>query len=168
MGSPLRIKPGERYGKLVTVKVQWDTTKHGQRWLFRCDCGRIKEMNVASVRHTFKKRGHISCGCDHSPYNGLRHGHRRQSATSLTYNSWRGAMNRCYCHGDSNWETYGGRGITVCERWHRFENFLADMGERPSPLHSISRKGDKGNYEPGNVKWEIQYWAPGQAPDEDN
>ena len=53
----------------------------------------------------------------------------------------------------TNYDYYGGRGITVCERWLNFENFLADMGLRPSPRHSVDRKNNDGNYEPGNCWW---------------
>jgi len=63
-------------------------------------------------------------------------------------------MTRCYNSEFHQFKDYGGRGIKVCERWHVFENFLADMGERPSLDHSIDRFPDNnGNYEPGNCRW---------------
>jgi hypothetical protein len=71
-----------------------------------------------------------------------------------TYTSWRNMRQRClrkYC---KNFKYYGGKGVTVCERWNKFSNFLEDMGERPEG-HVLSRKGDKGNYEPGNVTWKL-------------
>lgn len=61
---------------------------------------------------------------------------------------------RCICPTCAVYPYYGGRGITVCERWQSFENFIADMGLRPGPGYSLDRWPDAdGNYEPGNVRW---------------
>jgi hypothetical protein len=65
-------------------------------------------------------------------------------------------IQRCTNSNDPSWNYYGGRGITVCDRWRKFANFLADMGERPSLDHSLSRIDHNRNYEPGNAVWEIQ------------
>jgi hypothetical protein len=66
---------------------------------------------------------------------------------------WEGMMQRCYNPKHESYKNYGGRGITVCERWWYFANFVADIGEPPTPLHTMDRADNNGNYEPGNFKW---------------
>lgn len=70
-----------------------------------------------------------------------------------TYVSWRAMRSRCRTLSNASYPSYGGRGIKVCERWEIFENFLADMGERPSLDHSIDRINPDGDYEPANCRW---------------
>ena len=78
-----------------------------------------------------------------------RHGMTRSSEHRI----WRNMRQRCENPNDDHYERYGAVGISVCERWSVFENFLADMGPRPSSKHSIDRKDGTGNYEPGNCRW---------------
>ena len=81
-----------------------------------------------------------------------RHGHVRVGRRTPTYSSWAGMVSRCTNPNQPGWKYYGARGITVCDRWRTFDNFLADMGERPDGK-TLDRKDNDGNYEPGNCQW---------------
>lgn len=69
------------------------------------------------------------------------------------YETWTGMRSRCQRPADTNYQYYGAKGIRVCERWSSFTNFLEDMGDRPTPNHSIDRIDGTKGYEPGNCRW---------------
>ena len=83
------------------------------------------------------------------------HGHASGGARSSTHSCWTELNARCRNTKHRQWRQYGGRGIRVCERWRKFENFLADMGERPEGM-TLDRINNDGNYEPGNCRWATQ------------
>jgi len=134
-----------RFGLLVAIR--FEGTDRGGRtiWLCQCDCGNSCIRRANDLR----TRKNCSCGCNKS----VRHGYRRERAHPL-YDAWHNMIQRCTNPSNPGYKRYGGRGIKVCDRWKDFTNFLADVGERPSPELSIDRYPDNdGNYEPGNVRW---------------
>ena len=137
-----------------------EASKWGKRrFLVRCDCG--NEIAILTTDLTRKDNRRVkSCGClqrEKSAQAHKTHGHCPDGKPSTTWQSWSRMLNRCSNPNYMHWKHYGGRGITVCDRWNlakggSFKNFLADMGERPKGT-TLGRYGDEGNYEPNNCKW---------------
>lgn len=147
---------GQRFGRLSVIRQEgWlpNGKDRTRGWLCVCDCGR--ETVTTSTR--LKSGATTSCGCfvveaaraTRKLLGGpVRHGHSH----SPTYRSWYAMRQRCENRKNKRFEIYGGRGISVCERWKLFDNFLEDMGARPEGK-TLDRIDCDGNYEPANCRW---------------
>lgn len=151
MASKRRLEDlaGQRFGRLVVVSLHPIRSKSGETlWECLCDCGKETIVFAGNL----KKGDTRSCGCLHRETLSkakTTHGMRN----SPEYGIWNSIKCRVLNTGDQAFKSYGGRGIKICERWLKFENFYSDMGRRPSSNHSIDRKDNNGNYEPGNCRW---------------
>lgn len=149
---PFRDLAGQTFGRLVVVAPTRDSRgKHC--WQCRCSCG--KETRVGA--HDLRAGKVVSCGCfllERIREANTTHGHNKNNAQrSQEHRTWAAMLSRCRNPKDTKYERYGGRGIKVCPRWLKFENFLVDMGRKPSPKYTIERKDNDGNYELDNCRW---------------
>lgn len=140
---------GKRFSSIVAISPSGKATSGDTKWLFKCDCGTEFVANGYYARS-----GKITtckvCAAERTRIASVKHG---MSATP-EFEIWTGMQTRCYNKNSSSFKNYGGRGISICDEWkNSFENFLRDMGKRPSPKHSIERSHNDGDYEPSNCKW---------------
>lgn len=138
---------GKRFGRLRVLEVFIKPRAGGgnrRLWKCACDCGGL------SIATSFDLQSgkHKSCGCLHIDAI-TKHGRSR----SPTYRSWVSMIQRCTNPNATHYHRYGGRGISVCARWRKFDNFLADMGERKSTQFTIDRINNDSDYQPNNCRW---------------
>ena len=160
---PIVDVTNQRFGRLVVLKFAGleptsNPKKHRATFLCQCDCGKTTIVSSMNLRIGGTK----SCGCIRKEATQQRsrrykeievvHINGKRKATP-EYTAWASMKHRCYGPNNDRYKHYGGRGIQVCERWHKFENFLADMGRKPSPSHSLDRINVDDHYGPLNCRW---------------
>lgn len=141
---------GMSFGRLV-VTSEADRIKDRRQWMCQCECGSV----VVVDQRALKSGSTGSCGCLRREVTSVRmkrHGQAVRGAKSRVYGIWAGMLARCRIESATGFDRYGAVGIIVCDRWHEFENFYADMGDPPVDC-SIDRIDSKKNYEPGNCRW---------------
>ncbi len=144
---------GQEFGRLFVLERAENNKWGNLRWL--CQCNYLAKKKII-VHGSDLKKGHTkSCGClqkEKLIERSTKHGCTKNKEKTREYISWTNMIQRCTNSNHPRWEDYGGRGITVCEEWMKFANFLEDMGERPNGK-SIERVKNSLGYFKENCKW---------------
>lgn len=139
----------QRFGRLVVTSFAYRASNRAGHWNVKCDCGKTFIVNMSSL--TLGRT--VSCGCfqkEQTVKSNTTHGLHN----SPEYHAWDHMIQRCFNKQNVNYADYGARGIGVCEEWQvSFENFLTDMGRKPSPELTLERINNNLGYEPTNCKW---------------
>lgn len=143
MNKPRLDLRGKMFGRLFVIAIAGKNKHRKIEWWTECDCGEF----FITLANSLLCGDTRSCGCLQREIVTI-HGYHG----SPTYHSWMSMKVRCLNSHTKGYSDYGGRGISVCDHWFKFENFLEDMGKRPPGL-TLERVNNDGNYEPGNCVW---------------
>ena len=149
----IKDQTGKKQGRLTVVGFLGLNWQHSATWLCRCECGGETVTTTGELNRGGERGPTMSCGClqrESAAETFTTHG----MTGTPEHAAWCDMKSRCTNPNAGEWKRYGARGIAVCDRWlHSFDVFLADMGPRPSPDHSLDREDSDGNYEPSNCRW---------------
>ena len=147
------IKVGDVFGRLSVEGFHRSKKEGGKRsrtyLLCKCSCGVLKTVAIHSLLTGVTK----SCGCLKVELNSISRSTHGLSHRTPIYDSWQNMLKRCYSQNNQDYSNYGGRGVSVCERWKDFKNFFDDLQPTWEKGLSLDRTDVNGNYEPLNCKW---------------
>lgn len=151
MAASPHIHIGNQFGRWIVLQRSSERKSH----VCKCECGTVRSVSNQSLREGRS----VSCGCwaiEKSRAANTRHGNSSHHRKTSEYSTWGAMIGRCHNPNNPRFLDYGGRGIFVCEEWRAsFDAFLAHVGQKPSPKHSIDRMNNEQGYRPGNVRWAI-------------
>ena len=140
---------GKRFGRLKVIEIHHRNPNRTYVYLCECDCGKNTTVFAANLRNGST----VSCGC-YGKERVMKSNSTHGMTHSRIWRIWHVMRWRCK---SNDRKYYNGIGISVCERWNKFENFFQDMGYPPTDNHSIDRINPTGNYEPSNCRWATKY-----------